>query len=472
MGACVSSNQCAGRRDTRYSIEQQPQVEQNSNGPNDASISSIDGNISNNNNITNLHQIHTNSEPGSLNNLASIINNSISFHSNNSNSVLIANTITNTSASYYNGNSINSFSNYVPPTGKNKRLKKDFIKNFKFDKKISENQLNSKREEFWDTAPAFEGKIEIWTALKAAVEAYEQKNYQLSQAIIDSANIILPRGFLNDCYDELGNRYQIPIYVLAKPVNMKRSNTNGSDDKESTCIDEDSETLKNNKKSPKKSKKKSKFNDSDLEDDEDLDDEDDDFNIENLSIQKTRSSFFRNKLSFTKVKNANNLIGSTSFSFENKNKSKSKESDPNLKRSSSIEEMFQIKTRVSNLNYNENDLKLKVTSNQSVAQLKSQLSEMLTDVEPSQMRMFFGGKLMKDKQKLKDHKLRRNVVVQVIIRDLKVVKIRSLANEKIQDESENINNDGSNINSNTDLIVQTTELKSDPESFPIDSKEN
>ena len=31
--------------------------------------------------------------------------------------------------------------------------------------------MRSKRDEFWDTAPAFEGKTEIWAALKAAVDA-------------------------------------------------------------------------------------------------------------------------------------------------------------------------------------------------------------------------------------------------------------------------------------------------------------
>ena len=36
---------------------------------------------------------------------------------------------------------------------------------------LTEAQLRSKREEFWDTAPAFEGKAEIWAALKAAVDA-------------------------------------------------------------------------------------------------------------------------------------------------------------------------------------------------------------------------------------------------------------------------------------------------------------
>lgn len=429
MGACVSSNSCRGRTSRTCSIDHLPtntiQADDTQTN-NNVSISSINASNSNNNNIASLHQIQTNSEQGSLSNLASIINNSISFNSSNSNSVLIANTLTNTTTSYYNNNNNNSFSNFVPPTGKNKKLKKDFIKFFKFDKKITESQLNAKREEFWDTAPAFEGKIEIWTALKAAVEAYEQKNYQLAQAIIDSANIILPRGFLNDCYDELGNRYQIPIYVLAKPINMRKSTT-GSDEKDSAGVDDDSDNLK---KALKRSKKKEN-NDLDLDEDEDDDDEDNDvFNMDDMNIQKTKSNFFRNKLRFSKCKNTNNVIGSSSFSNLDNKSSKSKEADEahQFKRSNSNGETFQIKIRLSNA-YNENDMKLTVTSVQTVAQLKAQVGE-LTRIEAQQQRLFFGGKLMKDKQKLRDHKLRKNVVVQVIVREAKVFKID---NNEMQD---------------------------------------
>lgn len=431
MGNCIKANPCTGDRRGSHNcnIEQVQQLEQtldvpqNDQGstPVNNSISSIENtaNVTPNNNSNNntVRLPHVQSEQGSLSNLASIINNSISFHSANSNSVLIANTLTNTSASFYNDSSIPGF---VPPTGKNKKLKKDFIKHFKFDRRITENQLNSKRDEFWDTAPAFEGKIEIWTALKAAVEAYEQKNYQLAQAIIDSANIILPKGFLNDCYDELGNRYQIPIYVLAKPINLKKSVNTGSAEN-SACLEEDSVSPKNNKKSSKKLKKKSKSNDFDMDDEDDDDDEEMDvFNIDSLNIQKTKSNFFKNKLRFSKVKNASNLIGSTSFSFETK-KSKAKEEElaaSALQRSNSIEEMFQIKIRISN-HYNENDLKVKVTLNQTVGQLKAQLNE-ICNIEPSRQRMFFSGKLMRDRQKLRDHKLRRNVVVQVIVKELPV----------------------------------------------------
>ena len=59
---------------------------------------------------------------------------------------------------------------------------------------ITEGQLKRKRETFWETAPAYEGRCEIWDALKAACEAVEEGDYTLAQAIIDGANINLPTG--------------------------------------------------------------------------------------------------------------------------------------------------------------------------------------------------------------------------------------------------------------------------------------
>jgi len=103
---------------------------------------------------------------------------------------------------------------------KNRPLRHEKIR-WKSDIPLTEGQLKSKRDEFWDTAPAFEGKQEIWNALKAAVEATEQNNdYDLAQAILDGAGISMPNGSLVECYDELGTRYAIPVYCLSLPVNL------------------------------------------------------------------------------------------------------------------------------------------------------------------------------------------------------------------------------------------------------------
>uniref|UniRef100_A0A8D2ZLZ8 Ubiquitin domain containing 2 n=1 Tax=Scophthalmus maximus TaxID=52904 RepID=A0A8D2ZLZ8_SCOMX len=103
--------------------------------------------------------------------------------------------------------------------GRNQPLKRERPK-WKSDYPMTEGQLRSKRDEFWDTAPAFEGRKEIWDALRAAASAFESNDHLLAQAILDGASITLPHGALTECYDELGNRYQLPVYCLCPPVNM------------------------------------------------------------------------------------------------------------------------------------------------------------------------------------------------------------------------------------------------------------
>ena len=132
---------------------------------------------------------------------------------------------------------------------------------------LTEAQLRSKREEFWDTAPAFEGKTEIWAALKAAVDAATKEDQVLRiqnpyiktvmiplrhwhrqylteleslylevrltlkpswqtfntffcPSLISSRKTFLFPGSLVECYDELGTRYSIPVYCLSLPVNL------------------------------------------------------------------------------------------------------------------------------------------------------------------------------------------------------------------------------------------------------------
>ncbi|KAJ8254705.1 hypothetical protein GJAV_G00196250 [Gymnothorax javanicus] len=114
--------------------------------------------------------------------------------------------------------------------GRNQPLKQEKPK-WKSDYPMTDGQLRSKRDEFWDTAPAFEGRKEIWDALRAAAHAFESSDHELAQAIIDGASITLPHGSLTECYDELGNRYQLPVYCLAPPINMveEKSDPDASD---------------------------------------------------------------------------------------------------------------------------------------------------------------------------------------------------------------------------------------------------
>ena len=88
---------------------------------------------------------------------------------------------------------------------------------WKSDNPLTEGQLRSKRDEFWDTAPAFDGRKEIWDALRAACNAIEQDDFELAQAIIDGASITVPSGYLTECYDELG---KLTTFSILKTIRI------------------------------------------------------------------------------------------------------------------------------------------------------------------------------------------------------------------------------------------------------------
>lgn len=96
---------------------------------------------------------------------------------------------------------------------KNQSLCHETIR-WKSDVPLTEGQLRSKRDEFWDTAPAFEGRKEIWDALRAAAVAAEAMDFQLAQAILDGASVSVPNGYLTECYDEWGTRYQVCTIIV------------------------------------------------------------------------------------------------------------------------------------------------------------------------------------------------------------------------------------------------------------------
>lgn len=100
---------------------------------------------------------------------------------------------------------------------KNQSLCHETIR-WKSDVPLTEGQLRSKRDEFWDTAPAFEGRKEIWDALRAAAVAAEAMDFELAQAILDGASVSVPNGYLTECYDEWGTRYQVGSLNVCPPV--------------------------------------------------------------------------------------------------------------------------------------------------------------------------------------------------------------------------------------------------------------
>ncbi|XP_031261682.1 ubiquitin domain-containing protein 1-like isoform X2 [Pistacia vera] len=93
-------------------------------------------------------------------------------------------------------------------------------KPWKHSETITRTQLMQLRDEFWDTAPHYGGRKEIWDALRAAAEA----EITLAQAIVDSAGVIVQSEDLTICYDERGAKYELPKYVLSEPTNLIRDN--------------------------------------------------------------------------------------------------------------------------------------------------------------------------------------------------------------------------------------------------------
>ncbi|KAJ9563208.1 hypothetical protein OSB04_008368 [Centaurea solstitialis] len=91
-------------------------------------------------------------------------------------------------------------------------------KPWKHPEPITTEQLKRMRDEFWDTAPHYGGRKEIWDALQAAAEA----ELSLAQAIVDSAGVIVQKADLTVCYDERGAKYELPKYVLSVPTNLIR----------------------------------------------------------------------------------------------------------------------------------------------------------------------------------------------------------------------------------------------------------
>ncbi|KAL4562198.1 hypothetical protein LXL04_034396 [Taraxacum kok-saghyz] len=83
---------------------------------------------------------------------------------------------------------------------------------------LTREQLKRMQDEFWDTAPHYGGRKEIWDALRAAAEA----DLSLAQTIVESAGIIIQNADLTICYDERGAKYELPKYVLSEPTNLVR----------------------------------------------------------------------------------------------------------------------------------------------------------------------------------------------------------------------------------------------------------
>lgn len=65
------------------------------------------------------------------------------------------------------------------------------------------------------------GRLEIWTALAAALTFMRGNDLSTAQSIIDAAGITVPTGDVcQGCYDEQGALYRLPQCIVSDPENM------------------------------------------------------------------------------------------------------------------------------------------------------------------------------------------------------------------------------------------------------------
>merc|ERR1711937_1084494 len=110
----------------------------------------------------------------------------------------------------------------VPQEKLNRNLHKQAIEG-----KWTGPELQRQREQFWETAPAYEGQKEIWLALKAAVDAIRppDSNYDHADTILKCAAVTTLDGTFEKCYDELGTLYKIPNWIVSDPKIISRNKT-------------------------------------------------------------------------------------------------------------------------------------------------------------------------------------------------------------------------------------------------------
>ncbi|XP_035840236.1 ubiquitin domain-containing protein 1-like [Helianthus annuus] len=88
------------------------------------------------------------------------------------------------------------------------------------DQRFSNDELPRTRDEFWRMiSDRDDGRVtEVF--LKALREAAECQALDRKQQIIDTNNIRLGNRDMTICFDDTGNRYELPDYVLSDPTDM------------------------------------------------------------------------------------------------------------------------------------------------------------------------------------------------------------------------------------------------------------
>jgi len=91
---------------------------------------------------------------------------------------------------------------------------------WKAEAPLDAQELKRKREEFWETQPAYGGAQEIWDTLRAVTSDLDNPSNPL---ILESAGIIVHGNDLRTSYDERGFKYDLPNFILSEPSNLVKS---------------------------------------------------------------------------------------------------------------------------------------------------------------------------------------------------------------------------------------------------------
>ncbi|KAL7746824.1 hypothetical protein RI367_007870 [Sorochytrium milnesiophthora] len=79
-------------------------------------------------------------------------------------------------------------------------------------------QWKRQKDAFWDTAPSYDGRVEVWNVLRTVCETSDMS---MVAAMLDAAQVTIPSRDLTDgAFDVLGNKYTVPVYCLVPPSNL------------------------------------------------------------------------------------------------------------------------------------------------------------------------------------------------------------------------------------------------------------
>jgi hypothetical protein len=93
---------------------------------------------------------------------------------------------------------------------------------------ITRAEIMARREDFWSSREGAGGVPQIWAALRSAAEGVNSNNLDHANAVLEASSVTTPNSDMSVCYDELGNRYEVPLWCWSSPVNLSLSGSSAS----------------------------------------------------------------------------------------------------------------------------------------------------------------------------------------------------------------------------------------------------